>query len=183
MMVQPLSIPDVLLITPPVFRDGRGFFVETWNARQYEAAGIPGPWVQDNTSESIRGVLRGMHCQVSQPQGKLVRCSSGSLFDVAVDLRVGSPTFSRWCGAVLDDIAYQAMWVPAGFAHGYYVLSERATLSYKVTDYYAPMHEKCLRWNDPDVGIEWPTIAGSAPILSEKDARGESLSAAREWFR
>jgi dTDP-4-dehydrorhamnose 3,5-epimerase len=183
MNVEPLSIPSVLLITPRLFGDDRGFFLETWNARKHADAGIPGPWVQDNMSVSVRGVLRGLHCQVRQTQGKLVSCPSGSLFDVAVDLRGGSPTFGKWCGAVLDGEKQQALWVPPGFAHGYYVLSERATLTYKVTDFYAPEHDKCLRWDDADVGIDWPLIPGFPPLLSPKDERGESLTQAREWFR
>lgn len=178
-----LSIPDVVLITPRVFRDARGFFVETWNARHHDEVGIAGPWVQDNTSVSIAGVLRGLHCQVNHPQGKLVRCSAGSLFDVAVDLRAGSPTFGRWCGAVLDDENQQSLWVPPGFAHGYYVLSGSATLAYKVTDYYSPADERCLRWDDPELGITWPIPVGSTPLLSDKDARGEPLTQAKDWFR
>ena len=192
--VLPMRVPEVLLLTPTVHRDARGAFFEGWNAREHAAAGIPEQWVQDNISESAQGVLRGLHCQVQHIQGKLVRCLHGAVFDVAVDLRAKSPTFGQWCGARLDAEAHQAMWIPAGFAHGYYVLSERATVHYKVTDYYAPDYERCLRWDDADVGIEWPLIAGvsanasadaslhSRPILAERDARGESLVQAREWF-
>lgn len=180
--VRPLSIRDVLLITPRLFRDARGFFFEAWNSRHYEDAGIPGPWVQDNTSVSARGVLRGLHCQVTHTQGKLIRCAAGSIFDVAVDLRANSPTIGQWCGTVLDAEHQRALWVPPGFAHGYYVLSESATLTYKVTDYYAPSDEKCLRWNDSDVGVVWPLLS-DAPLLSPKDAAGAGLTQAREWFR
>lgn len=180
--VLPMRVPDVLLLTPTVHRDARGAFLEGWNAREYAAAGIPEHWVQDNISESAQGVLRGLHCQVQQTQGKLVRCLLGAVFDVAVDLRAQSPTFGEWCGTRLDAELHQAMWIPAGFAHGYYVLSERATVHYKVTDYYSPQHERCLRWDDPDVGIEWPLIAGAQPVLADRDARGESLGQARSWF-
>ena len=183
MNVFPLRVPGVLLLTPVVHGDARGAFLEGWNAREYAAAGIPEHWVQDNISESAQGVLRGLHCQVQQAQGKLVRCVHGAVFDVAVDLRAGSPTFGQWCGATLDAIAWQAMWIPPGFAHGYYVLSDRATVHYKVTDFYAPAHERCLRWDDPDVGIEWPLIGVAPPTLAARDARGESLAHAREWFR
>jgi dTDP-4-dehydrorhamnose 3,5-epimerase len=183
MNVFPMRVPVVLLFTPVVHGDARGVFLEGWNAREYASAGIPEHWVQDNISESAQGVLRGLHCQVQQVQGKLVRCLHGAVFDVAVDLRAGSPTFGQWCGARLDSDTHSAMWIPVGFAHGYYVLSERATVHYKVTDYYSPMHERCLRWDDPDVGIAWPLVDGAQPILADKDARGESLIQAREWFR
>lgn len=183
MRIQVLSIPDVLLLTPRVHRDDRGLFLEAWNARDFTAAGLPASWVQDNLSDSVHGVLRGMHCQVKQQQGKLVRCVAGAVFDVAVDVRAQSPTFGQWCGARLDAKSHEAMWIPRGFAHGYYVLSDRATVHYKATDFYAPEHERCLRWDDPDVGISWPLIEGAQPTLSNKDAHGESLSRAREWFR
>lgn len=183
MKVESLSIPDVLVLTPHLHDDGRGRFFEAWNARVFEAAGIPASWAQDNMSESARGVLRGLHCQVQQAQGKLVRCVSGAVYDVAVDVRAQSATFGRWCGARLDAEMHAAMWIPAGFAHGYYVLSERATVHYKVTDFYAPEHERCLRWDDPEVGIVWPLIPGTQPMVSDRDARGESLVQAREWSR
>ncbi|HEY5492322.1 MAG TPA: dTDP-4-dehydrorhamnose 3,5-epimerase [Gemmatimonadaceae bacterium] len=182
MNVFPMRVPDVLLLAPVVHGDARGVFLEGWNAREYAVAGIPEHWVQDNMSESVRGVLRGLHCQVRQVQGKLVRCVAGAVFDVAVDLRAPSPTFGQWCGAQLDAETHTAMWIPAGFAHGYYVLSQRATVHYKATDYYAPGHERCLRWDDPDVGIEWPLIDGATPILAEKDAGGCALAQARDWF-
>ncbi len=183
MKIQALSIPDVLLLTPRVHRDDRGLFLETWNARDFAAAGIPAAWVQDNLSDSARGVLRGMHCQVKQQQGKLVRCVAGAVFDVAVDVRAQSSTFGQWCGAMLDADAHDAMWIPQGFAHGYYVLSDRATVHYKATDFYAPEHERCLGWDDPDVGVAWPLMEGTHPTLSDKDAHGVPLSQARDWFR
>lgn len=183
MKAESLTIPDVLLLTSCLHGDDRGLFFEAWNARAFEGAGVQAKWVQDNVSESAQGVLRGLHCQVQQVQGKLVRCVSGAVFDVAVDARAHSATFGRWCGVRLDAETHAAMWIPAGFAHGYYVLSERATVHYKVTDYYAPEHERCLRWDDPDVGIAWPLIPGTQPILAARDARGESLIQAREWFR
>ena len=182
MKIQALSIPGVLLLTPRVHRDDRGSFLEAWNARDFAKVGLPVAWVQDNLSDSVRGVLRGMHCQVEQQQGKLVRCVVGTVFDVAVDVRTQSPTFGQWCGARLDAESHEAMWIPQGFAHGYYVLSDRATVHYKVTDYYAPEHERCLRWDDPDVGIAWPLPADTPPVLSNKDAHGASLAQAREWI-
>lgn len=183
MNVRPTRLPGVLLLTPSVFSDARGLFFEAYNAREYGAAGLPSEWAQDNVSNSGQGVLRGLHCQVEQAQGKLVRCMRGAVFDVAVDLRASSPTFGHWCGAVLDDQSWQAMWIPAGFAHGYYVLSETATVHYKATDFYAPAHERILRWDDPDVRIEWPLVNGAAPILSERDRHGASLTEARGWFK
>ena len=182
MKIKALRVPDVLLLTPVVHGDARGTFLEGWNARTYAAAGIPEHWVQDNISESAQRVLRGLHCQVQQVQGKLVRCVHGAVFDVAVDLRAGSPTLGQWCGATLDATTWQAMWVPPGFAHGYYVLSDRATVHYKVTDFYSPAHERCLQWDDADIGIAWPLIDGAPPVLAARDARGEALVQASEWF-
>lgn len=179
----PLSIPDVLRITPRVHGDARGAFLESWHAADFAAIGVTGPWVQDNVATSTQGVLRGMHCQVQQAQGKLVRCLYGRVFDVAVDLRAASPHFGKWCAVQLDDQAFEGMYIPPGFAHGYYVLSERATIMYKVTDYYAPAHERCLQWNDPAVGIEWPIIPGiTKPIMTARDMTGASLAEARAWF-
>ena len=183
MKVEALLLPEVLLLTPRLHRDARGLFFEGWNARACAEAGVPAGWVQDNISESARGVLRGLHCQVQQSQGKLVRCVAGAVYDVVVDVRASSATFGQWCGALLDAETHAAMWIPEGFAHGFYVLSERATVSYKVTDYYSPEHERCLRWDDLDVGIAWPLVDGAPPILAEKDAQGDSLARAREWFR
>jgi dTDP-4-dehydrorhamnose 3,5-epimerase len=172
--VTPLAIGDVLLIEPRVFGDERGFFFESYNQRAFEAAvGRPVAFVQDNHSRSARHVLRGLHYQIVQPQGKLVRVTEGAVFDVAVDLRRGSPSFGRWVGAELSAANKRQLWVPEGFAHGFVVLSEHAEFLYKTTDFYAPEHERCLRWDDPDVGIGWP--AGLTPVLSAKDQAGVAL--------
>jgi dTDP-4-dehydrorhamnose 3,5-epimerase len=172
--VTPLAIGDVLLIEPRVFGDERGFFFESYNQRAFEAAvGRPVAFVQDNHSRSARHVLRGLHYQIVQPQGKLVRVTDGAVFDVAVDLRRGSPSFGRWVGAELSAANKRQLWVPEGFAHGFVVLSEHAEFLYKTTDFYAPEHERCLRWDDPDVGIGWP--AGLTPVLSAKDQAGVAL--------
>lgn len=172
MNVHQLEIPDVLLIAPRVFGDHRGFFMETWQAREFEGIGIAAPFVQDNHSRSAKGILRGLHYQVKQPQGKLVRVVSGEVFDVAVDLRRSSPTFGRWVGEVISEQNKRMLWVPPGFAHGFYVLSESADFLYKCTDYYAPEHERSIIWNDPQLAIEWPLLEGVAPTLSGKDACG-----------
>lgn len=172
MKVTPLAIPDVLLIEPKVFGDPRGFFFESFNQRAFnEATGLDVHFVQDNHSRSVRHVLRGLHYQVPPyAQGKLVRAVLGEVFDVAVDLRPGSPTCGRWAGAVLSAENKHQMWVPPGFAHGFLVLSEAVEFLYKTTDYYAPEHERSIRWDDPDLGIDWP-LAGVAPQLSAKDAQ------------
>jgi dTDP-4-dehydrorhamnose 3,5-epimerase len=171
MQVTPLAIPDVLRIAPRVFGDERGFFYESFHqARFEEAVGRPVTFVQDNHSKSARNVLRGLHYQLRQPQGKLVRVVSGSVFDVAVDLRRSSPTFGRWVGEILSAENKMQMWVPEGFAHGFVVLSESAEFLYKTTDYYAPEHERCIAWNDPGLAIAWP-LAG-APMVSGKDEKG-----------
>lgn len=171
-----LAIPDVILLEPRVFGDDRGFFMETFNQRDFEATtGLRPHFVQDNHSRSQRGVLRGLHYQIRQPQGKLVRVVSGEIFDVAVDLRRRSPTFGRWLGCVLSADNKRQMWIPEGFAHGFLVLSESADVLYKATDYYAPAHERCLAWNDPSVGIEWP-LEGIQPLLSAKDQGGLPLT-------
>lgn len=176
----PTAIPGVLVIEPRVFGDARGFFLESWNARAFRAAvGRDVPFVQDNHSASSRNVLRGLHYQVRQPQGKLVRVVEGEVFDVAVDLRRSSPTFGRWVGERLSAENHRMLWIPEGFAHGFLVLSERAQFLYKATDYYAPEHERTLVWNDPRVGIEWP-LAG-APLLKEKDALGATLDRAETF--
>jgi dTDP-4-dehydrorhamnose 3,5-epimerase len=164
------AIPDVVVVEPKVFGDARGFFLESWNARAFAVAGIRAEFVQDNHARSARNVLRGLHYQIRQPQGKLVRAVAGEIFDVAVDLRRSSPTFGRWVGVNLSADNKRMAWVPAGFAHGYLVLSDVAEVLYKATDYYAPEHERSIVWNDPDVGITWP-ITG-APVLSAKDAAG-----------
>lgn len=176
MNVTPTAIPDLLLLEPRVFRDGRGSFFESYNRSVFAAAtGLEVDFVQDNQSRSGPGVLRGLHYQIRQPQGKLVRVAAGAIFDVAVDLRRGSPTFGRWAGAELSSENFRQMWVPAGFAHGFLVLGgEAADVIYKTTDYYAPAHERCLRWNDPEIAIEWPPIVGE-PVLSPKDVQGMLL--------
>jgi dTDP-4-dehydrorhamnose 3,5-epimerase len=174
MKFTPTSIPDVILIEPRVFGDQRGFFMETYQARQFAEAGIPNEFVQDNHSGSQQGSLRGLHYQIRQPQGKLVRVVVGEVFDVAVDLRRSSPTFGRWEAARLSAENKIQIWVPPGFAHGFYVLSDWAEIVYKATDFYAPEWERTLLWNDPQVGIDWPLIE-SQPILSTKDAQGTRL--------
>ena len=156
MNVTPTAIPDVMLVEPKVFGDERGFFFESWNRRALAAAGIDAEFVQDNHSRSRRGVLRGLHYQIEQPQGKLVRVVAGEVFDVAVDLRRSSPTFGRWVGVTLSAENRRMFWVPPGFAHGFVVLSESADFLYKTTDYWFPEHERTLLWNDPAVGIVWP---------------------------
>ena len=174
MKVTPTAIPDVMLIEPRVFGDERGFFFESFNQRAFEeATGVTTQFVQDNHSRSVRGVLRGLHYQIQHPQGKLVRVVVGEVYDVAVDLRRSSPTFGKWVGAHLSAQNKAQFWVPAGFAHGFVVLSESAEFLYKTTDYYAPAHEKCIAWNDPFLDIQWPDL-GVAPQLSSKDAAGAS---------
>jgi dTDP-4-dehydrorhamnose 3,5-epimerase len=168
----PLAIPDVLLIEPTVFRDERGFFLETFQARKYAELGIPAGMVQDNYSGSVKGVLRGLHYQIRQPQGKLVSVVAGEVFEVAVDLRRSSPTFGKWVGTRLAAEDRRQLWVPVGFAHGFYVLGAWAEVTYKVTDFYSPEWERTLIWDDPDVAIDWPLAAGAKPLLSPKDARG-----------
>ncbi|AEA82011.1 sugar biosynthesis protein [Streptococcus pneumoniae] len=174
MKVVETSIPDVLIIEPKVFGDERGFFYESFNAAAFEAAtGLKRQFVQDNHSKSQRGVLRGLHYQIQQPQGKLVRVVAGEVFDVAVDLRKSSPSFGRWFGTHLSAQNQRQLWIPEGFAHGFVVLSESAEFLYKTTDYYAPEHERSLLWNDPELGIQWPF--DEAPQLSAKDQAGKLL--------
>ncbi len=173
MIVTATALPDVLLVEPKVFGDARGFFLESWNAKAFAEAGIPAAFVQDNHSRSPRGVLRGLHYQIRQPQGKLVRVVAGEVFDVAVDLRRASPTFGRWAGERLSADNKRMLWIPPGFAHGFLVLSESADFLYKTTDYYAPEHERVLAWNDADLGIKWP-LAGT-PTLAARDAAGARL--------
>ena len=173
MQVRETDLPGVLIIEPRVFGDERGFFLETFSTERYLAHDI-GPFVQDNWSRSRRGVLRGLHYQLQQTQGKLVQVMRGEIFDVAVDLRRSSPTFGRWAGATLSEQNKRQFWVPPGFAHGFVVLSDEADFVYKCTDYYAPAHERTLMWNDPAVGIKWPVEI--EPQLSEKDAAGSPLS-------
>jgi dTDP-4-dehydrorhamnose 3,5-epimerase len=178
MKVIETAIPDVKLIEPQVFGDHRGFFMETWQRKAFAAAGIDADFVQDNHSRSTQGILRGLHYQVQQPQGKLVRVTQGEVFDVAVDLRRDSSTFGRWVGQILSAENRRMLWVPEGFAHGFYVVSESAEFQYKCTDYYAPEHERTLAWDDPSLNISWPLVAGRQPILSDKDAEGMRLSEA-----
>jgi dTDP-4-dehydrorhamnose 3,5-epimerase len=174
MKVTRTSIPEVLIFEPQVFGDARGFLLESWNARRfYDAVGSNISFVQDNHSRSRRGVLRGLHYQIKQPQGKLVRAATGRVFDAAVDLRKSSPTFGRWAGAELTGDNHRQLWIPAGFAHGFLVLSDSADFLYKTTDYYAPQHERSVLWNDPAIGIDWPT--DGEPTLSAKDKAGVLL--------
>ena len=174
MKVIPTAIPDVLVLEPKMFGDARGFFLESYNRRAFaEATGLDPDFVQDNHSRSARGVLRGLHYQIRQPQGQLVRVVVGEVFDIAVDLRKDSPTFGRWVGEHLSAENKRMMWVPEGFAHGFVVISDHAEFLYKATDYYAPEHERCVRWDDPTIGIEWP-LSGQ-PQLSAKDMQGVAL--------
>jgi dTDP-4-dehydrorhamnose 3,5-epimerase len=178
MNITPSAIfSDVLTIEPKVFKDERGFFLESFNQRDFnEATGLNVHFVQDNHSHSAKGVLRGMHYQVQQPQGKLVRVVRGAVFDVAVDLREHSPTFGQWEGVELTEDNHLIRWIPKGFAHGFLVQSESADFLYKTTDYYAPQHERCIAWNDSSIGIDWP--AGIQPLLSVKDKSGKRLEEA-----
>lgn len=173
------AIADVFMIAPGVFGDDRGFFFESYNRRSMAALGIEQDFVQDNHSRSARGVLRGLHYQIRQPQGKLVRVVAGEIFDVAVDVRRSSPTFGQWVGMTLSAENKRMAWVPPGFAHGFYVLSETAEVLYKASDYYAPEHERSLLWNDPVLGVEWP-LSGE-PLLSDKDRKGLPLSLAEVY--
>ena len=181
MKVTPTAIADVLVIEPKVFGDARGFFYESFNQKAFnEATGLDVNFVQDNHSRSAKGVLRGLHYQIEQPQGKLVRVVRGAVFDVAVDIRKGSPTFGKWEGIELTEENNKQFWVPAGFAHGFVVLSDSADFLYKTTDYYAPEFERCIAWNDPSIGIDWQLRShGIAdPQLSAKDIKGIALNEA-----
>lgn len=176
----PTELPDVLILEPRVFGDDRGFFFESFNARTFESAtGVKAEFVQDNHSRSARGVLRGIHYQIEQAQGKLVRVTHGEVYDVAVDLRRGSPSFGRWVGVHLSAANKRQLWVPAGFGHGFLVLSEFAEFLYKTTDYYAPAYERAIVWNDPTLAIDWPLPDGFAePLLSGKDRDGKPFAEA-----
>jgi len=174
----PTAIPDVLLIEPKVYGDQRGFFLETYEIGKYADGGITESFVQDNHSGSRQGTLRGLHYQIKSTQGKLVRVIAGEVFDVAVDIRRSSPTFGQWVGAYLSAENKHQLWVPKGFAHGFYVLSDWAEMVYKVTDFYAPEWERSLLWNDPTIGVEWPLIDGQEPLLSAKDVQGTPLDQA-----
>lgn len=171
-------IPDVKIIEPAVFGDSRGYFMETWNQQSFREAGLDINFVQDNHSRSPQGILRGLHYQIKHPQGKLVRVVTGKVFDVAVDIRKDSATFGQWVGAELSDENHHMMWIPPGFAHGFYVISEQADFLYKCTDLYAPEHERCIRWDDREIGIEWPLVNNQAPVISAKDEVGLNLSSA-----
>lgn len=175
----PTAIPEVFMIAPKVFGDDRGFFLESYNRRAMAALGIEHDFVQDNHSRSAHGVLRGLHYQLKQPQGKLVRVVAGEIFDVAVDIRRSSPTFGKWVGMTLSAENKRMAWIPPGFAHGFYVTSDIAEVLYKASDYYAPEHERSMLWNDPALGIEWP-LAGE-PLLSDKDRKGMPLSEAEVY--
>jgi dTDP-4-dehydrorhamnose 3,5-epimerase len=175
MKFSPCSIPDILLVEPQVYGDSRGFFMETYHASAFAQAGIEVNFVQDNHSGSQKRILRGLHYQIRQSQGKLVRVIAGAVFDVVVDLRRSSPTFGQWAGTTLSAENKCQLWIPPGFAHGFYVTSDWAEFTYKVTDFYAPDWERTLRWDDPTVAIEWPLMDGLPPILSEKDSHGKSF--------
>lgn len=174
----PQALPDVLLVEPVVYRDGRGFFLETWSERIYRDAGVPA-FVQDNLSSSARNTLRGLHAQLRRPQGKLIRVVEGSIYDVAVDIRSDSPTFGKWVGITLDARDLSQVYIPPGFAHGFFVRSPQATVSYKTTDYYDPDGELTIAWNDPDLGIDWPS---SDPLLSSKDATAPRMAEVKEFL-
>ena len=177
MHYEKLAIPDLVLLTPKVFGDERGFFMETFRQSEFEQHCGNYQFVQDNHSKSVQGILRGLHYQYKQPQGKLVRVTQGEVFDVAVDMRKSSPTFGQWVGVTLSEENKQLLWVPPGFAHGFYVTSEKAEFQYKCTDYYAPGDEVSISWDDPELAIEWPNH-GVEPQLSEKDKQGLTFEAA-----
>jgi len=175
------SIPDVILIEPVVYEDSRGFFMDTWHEQKYAGAGINASFVQESHSRSSFGALRGLHYQALQAQGKLVRVIQGAVFDVAVDIRKSSPTYGQWIGEVLSADNRKLLWVPPGFAHGFLVLSESADFDYRLTDFYAPEHQRTIRWDDPDLAIRWPLADGQEPLLSEKDQAGLLLNDAEVY--
>ncbi len=175
------EIPDVILIEPRVFKDPRGFFMETYQQEKYKAAGITYQFVQDNHSRSIQGTLRGLHYQIKHPQGKLVRAIIGEVFDVAVDLRRVSPTFGKWVGRVLSAENKKQLWIPPGFAHGFYTISDWAEILYKATDFYSPENERSILWNDPEIGIDWPEEVNRKLILSPNDLQGSTLASAEVY--
>jgi dTDP-4-dehydrorhamnose 3,5-epimerase len=178
MKITPTRIPDVKLIEPKVFGDERGFFMETWNEQAFREAGINATFVQDNHSRSVKNTLRGLHYQVKQPQGKLVRVTRGEVFDVAVDLRTKSPTFGQWVGKYLSEENNRMLWVPPGFAHGFLVTSETADFQYKCTDFYAPEFERSIHWADSSLGITWPLETPGDPVISKKDSAGSPFFSA-----
>ncbi|MCX8061894.1 MAG: dTDP-4-dehydrorhamnose 3,5-epimerase [Anaerolineales bacterium] len=175
------ALHDVLLIKPQLYHDERGFFFELYHDQKYKEIGLEQRFVQDNYSRSRQGTLRGLHYQIRQPQGKLVQVIVGKIFDVAVDLRRSSPTFGKWVGVILSGENHHQLWIPPGFAHGFYVLSEWAEVLYKVTAYYAPEWDRTLRWDDPSLGIAWPIRNGESPLLSAKDAAGKTLAEAEVY--
>lgn len=181
MQFESLAIPDVILIKPKIYKDERGYFMETRQEKKFAEAGIYFNFVQDNFSHSKQGILRGLHYQVEKPQGKLVKAVAGRIFDVAVDLRVDSPTFGRWVGIILSASNHYQLWVPPGFAHGFYVLSKTAEVIYSCTDFYSPAHERSIIWNDADLNIQWPLLPNNIPNLSPKDSAGTSFKEA-EYF-
>lgn len=168
------GIPDVMILEPRIFGDERGFFMETWHRKVFADLGIDFDFVQDNHSRSSKGILRGLHYQIEHAQGKLVRVIRGEVFDVAVDIRKNSPTFGQWEGVMLSEENRRMLWIPPGFAHGFYVTSDDAEFVYKCTDFYAPEYERSIIWNDPDIGIRWP-LMGDVPVLSEKDRKGRAF--------
>ena len=175
MQFEPTALPEVVLIKPKVFGDARGYFLETWQEQKFAAAGIHARFVQDNHSHSSQWILRGLHYQIENTQGKLVRVSRGTAFDVAVDIRRSSPNFGKWVGVELSDSNHHMLWVPPGFAHGFLALTDRVDFIYKCTDVYAPQHERCILWNDPAIGIEWPLPADVTPSLATRDAQASGL--------
>jgi dTDP-4-dehydrorhamnose 3,5-epimerase len=174
----PTEIADVKIIEPAVFADDRGYFLETWNATSFAKNGLDLTFVQDNQSRSRKHVLRGLHYQLEQTQGKLVRVVKGAVFDVAVDIRKSSPSFGRWIGVELSEDNHRMLWIPGGFAHGFLALTDNVDLTYKCTDFYAARHERTIVWNDPDLAIVWPLEAGAVPLVSPKDAAGATFTAA-----
>jgi dTDP-4-dehydrorhamnose 3,5-epimerase len=169
------KIPEVIILEPRLFEDERGFFVETWNRKKFKEIGIDEDFVQDNHSKSPQGTLRGLHYQIQHTQGKLVRVIAGEVFDIAVDIRKSSPTFGQWVGVTLSAANKKMLWVPPGFAHGFYVTSESAEFTYKCTNFYAPEYERSILWNDPDIGIDWPIVNNQAPLLSPKDKNASAF--------
>jgi dTDP-4-dehydrorhamnose 3,5-epimerase len=176
MQIIKTDIPDLLIIEPKVFGDERGFFMESWNRQVFAGAGLDLMFVQDNHSRSQQGILRGLHYQIQHPQGKLIRVTFGSVYDVAVDLRKSSPTFGQWLGLELSGTNHRMLWIPPGFAHGFYVTSPVADFMYKCTDIYAPEYERTIRWDDETLAIDWPLVDGKAPMLSAKDAEGTAFT-------
>ena len=181
MEFEPTDIPDVVLIRPKIFGDARGYFLESWEERKFAAAGIDARFVQDNHSHSARDTLRGLHYQIQQAQGKLVRVVTGTVYDVAVDIRRTSPTFGKWVGVTLSAENHEMLWVPAGFAHGFLVLSEYADFLYRCTDFWAPAYERAIAWNDPELGVRWPLPPGAQPLLSAKDEAAVAFARAEYY--